>query len=323
MPRAVICRELGTIAIEEIAAVVPAPGQVALAVKAACVNFPDILMIAGGYQYKPPLPFTPGIEAAGVITALGEGVTGRAVGDRVVAGMRTGAWAEEIALPADALNPWPENLDAATAAGLSGTYLTAYVAFRRRDNLGPGDTVLIHGAAGGVGLAAVDLARLFGARVIASASTAEKREFLTAYGAHHVVSPAPGFRDEVLHLTDGRGADVVFDPVGGDVFDESLRCAAWGGRILVVGFAGGRIAQVKTNIPLLKGLSIVGVRAGEYGRRDPLRGAENLRILFDLAAQGRLKPHVSHRFPLARAADAMAVLTRRRAIGKVALEMGA
>jgi NADPH2:quinone reductase len=321
--KAVVCRVLegpDALVIEEKPSPKPGPGQVLVRVRAASVNFPDYLMTQGLYQLKPDLPFTPGMEAAGDILALGEGVAGWAVGDRLVATMRFGAFAEEVLASADNLMAIPPGFDYATGCAFPAAYSTAWVALRRRDYLKPGEVLLVHGAAGGVGLAAVELGRHFGARVIATVGDDAKAEMVRRYGADLVINYRNGFREKVLEATGGKGADVIYDPVGGDVFDESTRCIAWGGRILIIGFAGGRIADLKTNIALIKGFSVVGVRAGEFARRDPEAGRENVAALLRLCAEGRINPHVSHRLPMEKAAEAMKVLAERRVIGKCVLE---
>lgn len=297
----------------------PRPGEALVRVRAAAVNFPDLLMCQGKYQYKPDPPFIPGMEAAGVVEALGEGVDDLAVGAEVVVGLRTGGFAERACAPRAAIRPKPRALDLAQAAGYGAAYLTAYVALVRRGALAAGETLLVHGAAGGVGLAAVDLGKHLGARVIATASTPEKRAFLERYGADHVLAPS-GFRDAVKDLTGGRGADVIYDPVGGDVFDESVRCIAFDGRLLVIGFTSGRIPTVSVNMPLIKGFSVVGVRAGEYGRQFPERGRENAEAIWTLADQGRIRPHVHATLPLEQVKDAFALLASRAVIGKVVIE---
>ena len=322
--KAVVCRVLegpDALVIEERPSPIPGPGQVLVRVRAASVNFPDYLMTKGLYQLKPDLPFTPGMEAAGDILALGPDVTGWAVGDRVVATMRFGAFAEEVLASAEGLMAIPPGFDYATGCAFPAAYSTAWVALRRRDYVKPGETLLVHGAAGGVGLAAVELGKLFGARVIATIGDDAKAEVVRRYGADVVINYRNGFREAVLEATGGRGADVIYDPVGGDVFDESTRCIAWGGRILIIGFAGGRIADLKTNMALIKGFSVVGVRAGEFARRDPPAGRENMEALLRLCAEGRINPHVSHRLPLDKAADAMKVLANRQVIGKCVLEL--
>jgi NADPH:quinone reductase len=280
-------------AVEEVATPTPGPGEVLVRVRGASVNFPDLLMTRGDYQLKPPLPFTPGIDFCGEVAGLGQGVETWRVGDLVVGG-GLGAFAEYLIAPAATLRAKPAKLGLAEAAAYSAVYLTAYVALVRRARLEPGEWVLVHGAAGGVGLAAVDMAKALGGRVIACASTEEK---LAA--VQRLYAP-----------------DVIFDPVGGDVFDESLRCIAFDGRLLVVGFAAGRIPQVSVNIPLIKGFSVMGVRAGEYGRRFPERGRENLAAVDALIAEGRLKPHVHGEFSLDRWREAFDLLANRQVIGK-------
>lgn len=298
----------------------PGPGEVRVRVRAAAVNFPDLLMTGGGYQLKPALPFVSGLEFAGEVDALGEGVTGRGIGDAVVGGNRFGAMAEYTVVPAGALRPKPAALSWDEAAAYPVAYLTAYVALVRCARIETGETLLVHGAAGGVGLATVDLARALGAKVIAAASSAEKRDAIARlYSPDAVIAAEPGFREEVKALTGGRGADVILDPVGGDVFDESTRCIAFGGRLLVVGFASGRISEVSVNMPLIKGFSVVGVRAGEYGRRFPDRGAENVAATDLLAAEGRIRPHVHAALDLAEWREAFAMLERREVVGKVVL----
>jgi NADPH2:quinone reductase len=321
--RAFVCRTItedwSGADVADIPAPSPGPGEALIRVTAASVNFPDLLMCQGKYQYKPPPPFVPGMEAVGEIVALGEGASGARVGDVVVAGLRTGGFAEYAVAPAAALRPKPRALDAAQAAAYGAAYLTAWVALVRRGVLREGETLLVHGAAGGVGLAAVDLGKHLGARVIATASTEEKRAFLKAYGADHVLAPT-GFREAVKDFTGGRGADVIYDPVGGDVFDESVRCIAFDGRLLVIGFTSGRIPTVSVNMPLIKGFSVVGVRAGEYGRQFPDRGRENADAIWRLADEGRIRPHIHARLPLTRTKEAFGLLASRQVIGKVVIE---
>jgi NADPH:quinone reductase len=322
--KAMICREIsedvGVLSLEEAPLPEPGPGQVRVRLRAASVNFPDILMIQGKYQFKPPLPFSPGMEGAGVVDAVGEGVTSVREGDAVVTGARYGTFAEAIVVPAEAVRPKPERMSFAEAAIYPVAYLTAYVALVRRGGLQAGDTLLVHGASGGVGLAALDLGKGLGATVIATTGRAEKMEALKAAGADHVL-PAPGFRDAVKDLTGGRGADVIYDPVGGDVFDESVRCIAFDGRLLIIGFTSGRIPSVSVNMPLIKGFSVVGVRAGEYGRMFPEKGRENVAAVDALAAEGRIKPRVDSVFTLERAVDAMRRLIDREVVGKVVLQI--
>lgn len=318
--RAFVCRALSEdwsgAGIEERDIPEPGAGEALVKIAAAGVNFPDLLMCQGKYQYKPDPPFVVGMEGAGEIVALGEGVAGWSVGDRVIVGARNGVFAEYVTAPAAALRPKPGALDMAQTASYGAAYLTAYVALVRRGALREGETLLVHGAAGGVGLAAVDMGKLLGATVIATASTEAKRTFLKDYGADHVLAPS-GFREAVKDLTGGRGADVIYDPVGGDVFDESVRCIAFDGRLLIIGFTSGRIPSVSINMPLIKGFSVVGVRAGEYGRHFSERGRENQAAIWAMADEGRIRPHVCARFPLAETHAAFRMLSSREAIGKV------
>lgn len=302
----------------------PGPGQVAVRVRAAALNFPDLLMTQGLYQHKPPLPFVAGMECAGEVEALGEGVGGLSLGERVCYGGHGGAFAERLVAPAAMLRLLPAGMDFAQGAAYGVTALTAWVALVRRAALQPGETLLVHGASGGTGLAAVQLGSFLGARVIATGSSAAKLEAARAAGAQHllVVQPgAKGLAAEVKDLSDGAGADVVFDPVGGDIFDASTHCIAWGGRLLVVGFASGRIATLPTNLALIKGFSVVGVRAGEYGRRDPQRGDENRAAVDALAARGVFTPLIGARFGFEQAKEAYRALAERRVAGKIVIEV--
>jgi NADPH2:quinone reductase len=320
--RALVCRELsadiGTLKLEDVTLPPPGPGEVRVRMRAAAVNFPDILTVQGKYQHKPALPFTPGVEGAGDVIAVGDGVVNVRVGERVIVG-GIGCFAEEAQVAAAQLRPIPYGVGYDIAAGFTAAYLTAYVGLVRRAAIEAGEWLLVHGAAGGVGLAAVDLGRALDAHVIATASSEAKRDFLKTYGADHVL-PSSGFREAVKELTGGEGANVVYDPVGGDVFDESTRCIAFDGRLLVVGFTSGRIPTVSVNIPLIKGFSVMGLRAGEYGRRFPQKGRENLAALDAMLAEGRLHPHVCATFPLERTVDAMRMLEERKAVGKVIVE---
>jgi NADPH2:quinone reductase len=321
--KALVCRanaeDIGTAKIEDVTLPDLAANEVRVRIRAAAVNFPDILMIQGKYQHRPELPFIVGGERAGDVIAVGPGVTRFKIGDRVVGGALSGGFAEEAQGPESSYRPIPGGADFGTAASFTTAYLTAYVSLVRRGELQKGETLLVHGAAGGVGLAAVDLGKVLGATVIATASSDEKRAFLEDYGADHVL-PSSGFREAVKDLTGGRGADVIYDPVGGDVFDESVRCINFGGRILIVGFTSGRIPSVGVNMPLIKGFSVVGVRAGEYGRRYPEKGRENIEATDRLLAEGTIRPHIHARLPLDRAVEAMGMLTSRKVIGKVVLE---
>ena len=307
-------------ALAEVPVPQPGPGEVRVRVRAAAVNFPDLLMTRGDYQLKPPLPFVSGLEFSGEVDALGEGAADWQLGDAVVGGNRFGAMAEYCVAPAAGLRAKPERLTWEEAAAYPVAYLTAYVALVRCARVVPREWVLVHGAAGGVGLAAVDLAKALGARVIAAASSADKRDAIARrFAPDAVIDGEPGFRERVKELTGGAGADVIFDPVGGDIFDESTRCIAFGGRLLVIGFASGRIPELSMNMPLIKGFSLVGVRAGEYGRRFPERGAENIAAIDALASAGKIKPHVHATLDLADWREGFAMLERREVIGKVIL----
>jgi NADPH2:quinone reductase len=325
MPKAVVCRELGTpdkLRVETVCAMPLAPGKVRVAVHAAGINFPDILMAAGQYQLKPELPFIPGMEAAGDVIETGEDVHGIKVGDRVIVKLRHGGYAEEVSVTPDHLAPLPSTFDYAEGATFLAAHGTAYHALVDRAQIKPGEVLLVHGAGGGVGLAAVEIGKLLGATVIAAASSREKLAVAQARGADHCIQYGQGkLPDLVKGVTDGRGADVVFDPVGGAIFEESLRCIAWGARLLVIGFTGG-IGLAKTNLVLIKGASVLGVRAGEAARRDPALGVARLKALHEWAETGKVRPNVSHRLPLADVAEAMQLLIDRKAIGRVALTMG-
>ncbi|MGY4571374.1 zinc-binding dehydrogenase [Bradyrhizobium pachyrhizi] len=321
MPKAVVCRELGPperLQLENFASVPLQPGQVRVAIRAAGINFPDILMAAGEYQLKPPLPFTPGSEAAGDVVEV-NAASGVAVGDKVIVKMRFGAYCDETVATPSQLVPVPSTFDYAEGATFLAAHGTAYHALIDRGQIKPGEVLLVHGAGGGVGLAAVEIGKLLGATVIAAASSEEKLAIAKARGADHLVLYArEPFRDAVKRLTDGRGADVVFDPVGGEVFENSMRCINWGARILVVGFTGG-IGLARTNLLMIKGASVLGVRAGEAVRKDPALGEVRFKALSEWAEAGRVRPNISHRLPLEDYAKAMRLLIERKAIGRVAL----
>jgi NADPH:quinone reductase len=326
MPKAVVCRELGPperLRLETFASAPLKSGEIRVAIHAAGINFPDILMAAGEYQLKPPLPFTPGVEAAGEVVEVDGAAKGAAVGDKVIVKMRHGAYSDEAVVTPAQLTPMPSTFDYAEAATFLAGHGTAYHALIDRGQVQPGEVLLVHGAGGGVGLAAVEMGKMLGANVIAAASSEEKLEIARKRGADHLVlySREP-FRDAVKRITDGRGADVVFDPVGGEVFENSQRCIAFGARILVIGFTGG-IGLARTNLLLIKGASVLGVRAGEAARKNPALGEERLTTLLAWAAGGHVRPHVSHRLPLEDYAMAMRLLIDRKAIGRVALVMGA
>jgi NADPH:quinone reductase len=323
MPKAVVCRELGppeSLRLETFAAAPLAQGQARVAIHAAGINFPDILMAAGEYQLKPPLPFTPGVEAAGEVVEVND-AAGVAVGDRVIVKMRHGAYADEAVVAPSQLTPLPSTFDYAEGATFLAAHGTAYHALIDRGQLRPGEVLLVHGAGGGVGLAAVEIGKILGATVIAAASSEEKLAVAQARGADHLVLyRTEPFRDAVKRITDGRGVDVVFDPVGGEIFENSVRCIAWGARILVIGFTGG-IGLARTNLLLIKGASVLGVRAGEAVRRNPALGEVRLKALTEWAEAGKIRPNISHRLPLDDYALAMRLLVDRKAIGRVALMM--
>jgi NADPH2:quinone reductase len=297
------------------------PGQVRVAVRAAGINFPDVLMAAGEYQLKPELPFTPGMEAAGDVSEVAGDVPGLAVGDRVIVKLRHGGYADEVVVTPAQLTPLPSTFDYAEGATFLAAHGTAHHALVDRGQIKPGEVLLVHGGGGGVGLAAVEIGKLLGATVIAAASSEEKLAVAKARGADHgMLYGSEPFRDAVKRITEGRGVDVVFDPVGGEIFEQSLRCINWGARLLVIGFTGG-IGVAKTNLVLIKGASVLGVRAGEAARRDPTIGEARLKSLFEWAEAGKVRPNISHRLPLADVAQAMRLLTERKAIGRVALMM--
>lgn len=322
--KAVIVRtlspDLSGMELAEVAEPTRAPGQVLVRVRAASLNFPDLLMTRGTYQLKPDLPFIPGLELAGeVIDADADSPF--KPGDRVFGGQKTGAFAEVAVVNASALRSVPAGMNLATAAALGAAYGTAWTGLVELGGLQPGHWVLVHGASGGVGLAACDLARALGARVIAATGSPDKVEPVRAACQPDAVVVTGGrFREQVAEITNGALCDLVYDPVGGDVFDESTRCVAFGGKLLVVGFAGGRIATLDTNIALIKGFSVVGVRAGEYARRFPDRGKAIRESVLAMAAQGKLRPHIDRKLPLAQWHEAFTAMARREIVGKIVLE---
>ncbi len=298
------------------------PGEVLVRVAAASLNYPDLLMTRGAYQFKPEPPFVSGLECAGEVVEA-DAASGFAAGTLVMGGNKTGAFAEYASLPAAALSPVPAGLDCAQGAAMGAAYTTAYTGLVELGGLAAGQSVLVHGASGGVGLAACDLARALGARVIAATGVEGKRAAIAATVSPAAVILAHGrFREEVSALTGGKLADIVFDPVGGDVFDESTRCVAFGGKLVVVGFTSGRIAQVPANIPLIKGFSIVGLRAGEYARRFPERGRAIAQAISALAQEGKIRPVIDRVLPLSRWHEGFAAMNRRELVGKVVFEPG-
>ena len=323
--RAVICEEYGppeNLRVADTDPPQPGAGDIHIAVKACGVNFPDFLIVAGKYQVRPPLPFTPGAELAGEILAVGDDVSGFTVGQRVLAMTQTGAMAAEVCVPAAAVMPIPDEMDFAIAAGFLLTYGTSWHALKQRAALQAGETLLVLGAAGGVGLAAVELGVALGADVIAAASTAEKLRVAREHGATHGIAYAEdSLKEQVNELTSGRGADVIFDPVGGNIFDDCLRSVAWNGRILVIGFASGDIQAIPANLPLLKGASVVGVFWGRFTSEEPGEHVANTKELLAMYSAGKVRPRVSAKFPLDDAAKAIRALADRRAIGKVIVEI--
>ncbi|MFZ5745820.1 MAG: NADPH:quinone oxidoreductase family protein [Pseudomonadota bacterium] len=298
------------------------PGDVLVKVHAASLNFPDLLMTRGEYQFKPEVPFIAGLEFAGEVVEA-DPDSGFKPGDGVYGGNKTGAFAEYAVVPARALSAMPPGIGMVSAAALGAAYGTAYTALVEIGGLKAGQWVLVHGASGGVGLAAVELAKRLGAHVIATTGSPAKLAALRAACDAEAVILAEGrFREQVAELTGGKLCDLVYDPVGGDVFDESTRCVAFGGKLLVIGFAGGRIAEISINIPLIKGFSVVGVRAGEYARRFPDRGKAIREAVATLAADGRLNPHIDRILPLSRWEEAYAAMATRGIVGKVVLEPG-
>jgi NADPH2:quinone reductase len=309
---------------------VPSPkagkGQVVVTVKACGVNFPDVLMIQDKYQFRPTLPFSPGGEIAGIVKEVGEGVTSPKVGDKVIVSTGSGGFAEETLADASRCVPMPDNLDFAVASSFFVTYGTSYHALKDRAHLKPGERLVVLGAAGGVGISAVELGHAMGAHVVAAASTQEKVDLAKKHGAEDgfVYPSGPLSREqqkalseEIKRLTGGQGADVLYDPVGGDYSEPALRAMNWEGRYLVIGFAAGEIPRVPLNLTLLKGCDIVGVFWGASMARDPKTGLANLKEITNWIAEGKLKPHVSERIPLARAGEAIRLLMDRKAQGKV------
>ncbi len=322
--KALRCKELGgfdKLVIETIDDPVPGAGEVLIDVAAAGINFPDLLVIAGKYQFKPPLPFVPGGEGSGTVSAVGEGVKRVKVGDRVIAVGLVGAFAEKMVIAEAATLPMPSGMAFETAAGIAFTYGTSYYALNQQGRLEAGETLLVLGAAGGVGLAAVEIGKQMGARVIAAASSEEKLDAAEAAGAdlriNYTTEP---LKERIKELTEGRGADVVYDPVGGEYSEKALRATGWNGRFLVIGFAAGEIPKIPLNLALLKSAHIIGVFWGAWTQRDPAGSAKNFRALHEHFEAGRLTPRVTP-YPLADYGQALGALAGRRAVGKLVLTM--
>ena len=298
----------------------PGPEEIQLRLAARGVQYVDVLMLAGKYQFRPEPPFIPGSEASGTVVAVGANVRRFRPGDQVMSRHSLGAFAELANAPAAACEPVPVGLSLAEAGVFRAAYTTAYHALLQRGRLAAGETVLVHGAAGGIGIAAIQVAKAFGATVIATASTEAKRTACLEEGADHAIPYHGGFIDTVKSLTGGRGVDIVYDPIGGAVTEESLRCLAWAGRLLILGFLGGGPAQIRSNYLLIKGIDAIGVRIGGLQDADPALAAANMRALAELAAAGKLRPRISHRFPLAQAGAAIQAVIDRAVIGKAVLE---
>jgi len=321
--KAVLCKQFGppdSLVVEEVASPKVGIGEVVIAVKAASLNFPDVLIIQNKYQFKPPLPFSPGSELAGVVKEIGPGVQGWRPGDKVIAFTTYGAFAEEVKTDASRLVPLPEKMDFVTGAAFLLTYATTDHALRDRAALAAGETLLVLGAAGGVGLAAIEIGKALGARVIACASSEEKLAVCRSHGADATINYATeDLRERIKALTEGRGVDVVYDPVGGPYTEPAFRSLAWRGRHLVVGFAAGEIPKLPLNLALLKGASVVGVFWGDFARRQPKEFAQSIGQLARWYADGKLKPHVSHTMPLEKAAEALKLMAARQVTGKLVL----
>ncbi len=323
--KSVLCKAYGppeSLVVEDVPPLDPGPGELVVTMKAASVNFPDVLIIQNKYQIKPPLPFSPGSELAGVVKAVGSGVAHLRAGDRVMAIVGYGAFAEEVKVDARRALPLPDAMTFEQAAAFGLTYATSEHALVDRGAVRAGETLLVLGAAGGVGLAAIEIGKILGARVIACASTAEKLQVCREHGADEAINYATeDLRERIKALTAGAGTDVVYDPVGGTFTEMALRSIAWRGRLLVIGFAAGDIPKIPLNLSLLKGASIVGVYWGEFTRREPVRFAESMERLARWFAEGRLRPHVSATLPLDRAAEALTKMANREVIGKIVLTM--
>lgn len=322
--KAVVCEAWGlpdTLVVRELPEVVPEAGKVAIKVEAAGVNFPDVLIIQNKYQFKPELPFTPGGELAGTVTAVGEGVTQYKPGDRVIAFVGQGAFAQQIAVPEKSVMPMPPGMDFDTAAAITLTYGTSHHAVVDRAQLKAGETMLVLGAAGGVGLAAIEIGKALGARVIAAASSDEKLEICKQHGADATINySTQDLREAIKATTDGKGPDVIYDPVGGIYAEPAFRSIGWRGRYLVIGFANGEIPKLPLNLTLLKGASLVGVFWGEYVRREPKANLAAMRELMGWLAEGKIRPHISGRYALADTPKALNDMAARKVTGKVVIQ---
>jgi NADPH2:quinone reductase len=331
--KAMLCKEYGppeTLVLSEVPPAKAGPGQIAVSVKACGVNFPDVLIIENKYQFKPPLPFAPGAEIAGVVKEIGDGVTRFKPGARVIASVGNGGMQEEVVVDPNRCIPMPDEMDFATGAGLILTYGTSHYALKDRAELKAGETLVVLGAAGGVGLAAVELGKAFGARVVAGASSQEKVDLAKKHGADDGFVYPSGkltrdqqkeLSEQIKQMTGGKGADVLYDPVGGDYAEPAVRAMNWEGRYLVIGFTAG-IPSIPLNLTLLKSCDVLGVFWGAFTARNPKRNQEHLAEILRWTVEGKLKPHISARFPLARAGEAIRMLADRKAMGKVVVTMG-
>lgn len=321
--KAIVCKDWGppdSLELQDLPDLAPAAGEVVVDVRAAGVNFPDVLTVQGKYQYRPELPFTPGNEFAGTVRAAGEGVTHFKAGDKVIGFARSGAFAEQVRAPAEVLMPMPPDMDFDIAAAITLTYGTSHHAVVDRAQLKAGETMLVLGAAGGVGLAAIEIGKALGARVIAAASSAEKLEVCRAHGADVLIDyTKEDLREALKAATGGKGPDVIYDPVGGPYTEPALRSIAWRGRHLVIGFAAGEIPKLPWNLMLLKGASVVGVFWGEFARREPKANVAAMREMLGWMAEGKLKPLVSQRYALAETAQALNDMADRKVTGKVVI----
>jgi NADPH2:quinone reductase len=324
--KAVVCKAWGlpeTLVIEDLPEATPGAGEVTIDIMSAGVNFPDVLIIQNKYQFKPALPFTPGNELAGVVRAVGDGVQGFAAGDRVFAFVPQGAFAQQIVVPAASVMKIPQTMDFDTAAALTLTYGTSHHAVVDRAQLQSGETMLVLGAAGGVGLAAIEIGKALGARVIAAASTDEKLAVCREHGADDTINyTTEDLREGIKRTTGGKGPDVIYDPVGGSYTEPAFRSIAWRGRYLVIGFANGEIPKLPLNLPLLKGASLVGVFWGDFARREPEANAAGMQELMRWHAEGKVRPHISATYTLAQTSQALIDMASRKVTGKIVIRTG-
>ena len=325
--KAVVCNSYGppeNLSLENISDPVASGEEAVVEVYSASLNFPDGLQIQGKYQFQPPMPFTPGSEVGGIIKSIGKGLKGFQIGDRVMATPGIGGLAEQVVVGSGGLRKIPANMDFKTAASFAMVYTTSYYALKQRANLKAGETLLVLGSSGGVGLTAVELGKLMGARVIAAASSDEKLEFVNQLQPDELLNYSVGdFKEKVKELTNGRGADVIYDPVGGELFNECCRCINWNGRLLVIGFASGKIPEYKANLALLKGSSMVGVFLGRFRKEESEEYEENFTELLSMYEHGQLKPLVTESFAMEDYAAAFNVFSERRVMGKVTLQIKA